>query len=140
MTGIHAAVGIAAVALFAAAGILGAWRFWRVEPSETFWRLLRAAQAVLMVEIVLGGILLLAHRKSHDQLHYLYGLLPLGVSLIGEQLRLAAADTVLAARGLSSAEEVGELPADRQRSVVMAIVRREMGVMTVAALVIVGLT
>ena len=46
---------------------------------------------------------------------------------------------VLDSRGFESAAEVGELPDDEQRSVVTAIVQREMGVMTLAALVIVVL-
>jgi hypothetical protein len=42
---------------------------------------------------------------------------------------------VLEARGLPDAEAVGRLPPDQQRSVVLQIVRREMGVMTLGALV-----
>jgi hypothetical protein len=58
---------------------------------------------------------------------------------VAEQLRLASADSVLRARGLESAQAVGELPEDRQHSVVLAIVRREIGVMTLSAAAICGL-
>ena len=51
---------------------------------------------------------------------------------IAEQLRLASASTILDARGIASAQEVGALPAAEQRSIVVAIVRREMGVMALA--------
>ena len=69
----------------------------------------------------------------------IYGLLPLAVSFIAEQLRIASAEAVLDARGFESAAAVGELPEDQQRAVVTAIVQREMGVMTLAAFVIVVL-
>ncbi|MFL5517800.1 MAG: hypothetical protein ACJ8DJ_16705, partial [Gemmatimonadales bacterium] len=126
-------------ALFVAAGLLGGWRWWRAEPSSAFWPLLRAAQGLVVVEAVLGGILLLDGRHPSDDLHYVYGLLPLAVGFVAEQLRLAAADTVLAARDLDSAQAVGQLPADRQRSVVTAILRRELGVVALGALVSAGL-
>ncbi len=138
MAAVHAVVGFGLLALSLGAGAWGAWRWYRVEPSRLFWRLLRASQAVLLVQVVLGVVLLLTgHKPAH--LHLVYGLLPLGVSFIAEQLRVGAADTVLGARGLDSAAAVGELPEDEQRSVVLAILRREMGVMALAALVVVVL-
>jgi hypothetical protein len=72
-------------------------------------------------------------------LHVLYGLLPVAVSFLGEQLRVASAQMVLDARGFASAAEVGKLPHDEQHGVVAAIVQRELGVMTLAALVVVAL-
>ena len=69
----------------------------------------------------------------------IYGLLPLAVSFVGEQLRISSAQMVLDARGFESAEEVGKLPKDEQQAVVTAIMQRELGVMTLAALVIVVL-
>ena len=125
--------------LFSAAGLVGGWRWWRGEPSAWFWRLLRSAQGLLVVEAVLGGVLVLMDRRPDDGLHYLYGLLPLAVSFVAEQLRLAAADTVLEARGLASAQAVGELPSAEQRSVVTAILRRELGALAAGALVAAGL-
>jgi hypothetical protein len=136
---VHAAVGGAMALLFAAAGGLGAWRWWRVEASDGFWRLLRAAQVVMVLQAALGGVLLLAGARPADDLHYVYGLLPLGVSFVAEQLRITSAETVLAARGLESAQDMRALDEDAQRSIVLAIVRREIGVMALAALVILGL-
>ena len=71
-----------------------------------------------------------------DGLYWLYAVLPVAVSFVAEQLRVTAADTVLDDAGLESAQAVGELEEARQRSVVLAIVRREMGVMTAGALVV----
>jgi len=139
VTAVHAAVGGVMALLFAAAGGLGAWRWWRVEPSDLFWRLLRSAQAVMLVEAALGGVLLLTGARPSDDLHYVYGLLPLAVSFVAEQLRIASAETVLDARGLESAQAMRGLDEGAQRSIVLAIVRRELGVMTLAALVILGL-
>ena len=69
-------------------------------------------------------------------MHVLYGVLPLLISLIAEQLRLAAAQMVLDLRGLDSAQAVGRLPEEEQRGVVAEVMRRELAVMTIAALVV----
>jgi hypothetical protein len=136
---VHIVIGSLAIALNAVAGVYGAWRWWRVEPeTRWFWIALRAGQAVVVVEAALGGILELEHHRAPG-LHLLYGLLPIAVALIAEQLRISAAQMVLDARGLESAAVVGELPEDDQRSVVVSILRRELGVMVLAALVTVGL-
>lgn len=139
MTTVHAALGIALLALFAATTVLGSLRWWQAEPSEWFWRLLRGGQLLLVAQVLLGAGLLAAGHKIDRPLHLLYGLLPVVVSFVAEQLRIAAAETVLEARGLPDAAAVGGLDEAAQRSVVLAIVRRELGVMTLAALTIVGL-
>jgi hypothetical protein len=138
MTGVHIAVGSAVIALSAAAGLWGAWCWWRWRPSRLFWRLLRTSQIVLLIQIALGGILLL-EGKHPPSLHVLYGLLPVGVSFVGEQLRISSADMVLTAQGFESAADVGKLPEEEQQGVVLSIIRRELGTMALAALVIAGL-
>lgn len=138
MTALHVVSGVAMVLTSAAAGLWGAWRWYRVEPSALFWKLLRLSQAIIVLVALQGALLLLLGRKV-DDLHLLYGVLPIAVSFIGEQLRIATAETVLDARGIENAAAVGRLPDAEQRSVVLAIVRREMGVMTACALVSVAL-
>ena len=59
----------------------------------------------------------------------------MAVSFVAEQLRVTAAETVLHDAGLENAQAVGELDEAHQRSVVLAIVRREMGVMAAGAFV-----
>jgi hypothetical protein len=135
---VHLVVGVLAIALNSASALLGAWRWYRVRPSRLFWLMLRAAQAVVVVQAALGGVLVLLGHKPPG-LHVLYGVLPLLVSLLAEQLRLASAEMVLGARGFESAADVGRLPEDEQRGVAVAIVQRELGVMTLAALVVVVL-
>jgi len=138
MREVHILVGITAIALFTVAGLWGAWCWWRVSPSPWFWRVLRVAQLSIVVQAALGGLLLVTGRKA-STLHIVYGLLPLAFSFIGEQFRVTSAQTILDQRGLESPQAVGELPEAEQRDVVRAIVRRELGVMTLAALIIVVL-
>src|SRR5579884_1728861 len=131
---IHVVIGVAAMVLTGAAGIYGAWCWWRVRPSAWFWRMLRAGQLVVVIEVVLGGVLDLIGRKAPG-LHVLYGVLPLLVAFIAEQLRLSSAQMILAARGFESAAEVGKLPEDEQQVVALSIVQREIGLMALASLV-----
>jgi hypothetical protein len=105
-----------------------------VRTTVWFWRTLRAGQVVVTVEVLWGGLLVITGHKA-PSLHYIYGVLPLLVSVIAEQLRIASAQMVLDARGHASADEVAKLPAEEQRVVVVSIVQREIGVMALAALV-----
>lgn len=116
-----------------AATLWGAWRWYQVEPSRVFWILLRAGQAAAVAFAVLCAVLFVAGHRPDDGLFWVYVLVPIGVSFVAEQLRLASAETVLEARGLEDAQAVGRLPEADQRSVVLQIVRREMGVMTLSA-------
>lgn len=136
MKQVHLVIGVLAIALNAGAGGYGAWCWWRVRSSIMFWRLLRVGQAVIVVQVGLGG-LLVAFGHKVSSLHLIYGLLPLAVSFIAEELRISSAQLVLDQRGHESAVAVGELPEDQQRSIVLAIVQRETGVMVLATLVVV---
>jgi len=138
MKDVHIVVGSAVIALFTVTGLWGAWRWWRIEPSPLFWRLLRGSQVVLLIQIALGAVLL-AEGKKPPGLHVLYGLLPLAVSFVAEQLRISTTEMILTGRGFESAAEVGQLPEEEQQFIVLSIVRREIGVMALAALVIVAL-
>ncbi len=138
MKEVHLAVGILSIALMAVVAVYGAWAWSRVRPRVWFWRLLRVAQVVVIVQVALGGVLVLEGRKP-GHLHVLYGLLPLVVSLIAEVLRANSAQMVLDARGYESAAAVGQQSPDEQQAVVYAILRREYGLVALAALVIVVL-
>jgi hypothetical protein len=118
------------------AGAYGWFRWYRVEESRGFWLAIRAGQLGSLGFGILAGVLWLAGRKPTDDLFYIYALLPLAIGMFAEQLRLASADQVLIARGLENAQALGGLPEAEQRSVVVAILRREMGVMAAAALVV----
>ncbi len=127
---------LAASAANGCSGAYGALRWYRVEQSHAFWVGLRLAQAAAVLVAAGVGVLWLTGRRASDDLFYLYALLPLAIGLVAEQLRILAAEQVLAARGLASAQEVGKLEEADQRSVVVSILRREMGVMAAAAVVV----
>lgn len=130
MVALHIAVGVLLIALNAAAGIVGGIAWYRNRPSIRFWYLLRAAQVSVFVQALLGGLLVVTNHQPAENLHYLYGILPLVVSFIAEGARADAAH-----------REVGELdyenlPEADQEALALAIVRREMGIMAVSCGVI----
>ncbi len=144
MTGAVVAGALAVATLNAISGLLGAWLWYRGEPlqgrsSNTFWVMLRVGQGSSLTLAVAVGSLAAAGKYSNVDLFYLYALLPLAVGFVAEQLRVVSAQTILDQRGLEDAAAVGRLPEEEQRGVVAAIVRRELGVMALSALVVVFL-
>jgi heme A synthase len=135
---VHLSVGVLAIALNGAVAALGGWEWWRARSDRQFWWLVRAGQLVVVVQAALGGILVALGYKP-SSLHVLYGVLPLLVAVLAEALRAVSAQMVLDARGLPSAQAVAKLPEDEQRGLVITILQREVGVMALAALVIVVL-
>ena len=130
---------IAAYLTLAVNGVAAAFaglRWWQVDPSPAVWPLLRAAQLVAGLQALVAIVLLVAGYEPSDDLYWLYALLPVAIGVIAEQLRIASAEQVLEDRRLADAQAVGELPESEQRSVVLAVVRREIGVMALAALVV----
>jgi len=127
-------IGIAVLATNGAAGVGGAILWLRREIANWFWVLLRLAQAVVAVQVVLGLLLLARGDVSPDGLHVAYGIAPLVITLVSELMRIGAAQREL--------EGVPDLDA-LQRSEQIAIARRvalaEIGVMTVGALLILTL-
>ena len=116
-----------------AAGAFAGWRWWLVAPHALVWPLLRAGQAAVVAQAALAGVLAATGWRPDDGLYWLYVLLPIAINLIAEQLRLISAEQVLENRGLADAQAVGALPDEQQRSIVLAVVRREIGVMAAAA-------
>lgn len=132
--------GAFALALFnLVPGLLGAWRWYRLQPSRAFWILLRVAQVAALLYALAIGVLAAAGHYSSEHLFYLYALLPLAIGFVAEQLRVASAQTILDQHDLADARAVGELPEPEQHAIVASIVRREMGVMTLSSLVVVFL-
>jgi hypothetical protein len=136
MTQVAEVIAVLTAVVNVLAGALGGWRWWTVETSQAFWVLCRAGQALAGLQAVAAGLLAALGFDPADRLYWLYALLPVAVSFVAEQLRVTAAQAVLDDTGLPDAQAVGQLDEDRQRSVVMAIVRREMGTMAAAAIVV----
>ena len=130
MLGVHVAVGIGVIASNLVAGGWGGIAWLRRLPSVGFWYMLRVAQAAVVLQIGLGAILLLSGREASSGLHYLYGVLPVVVSLLAEGVRAGAAERELVGLDFES------LPRERQQLIALEIVRRETGIMAVSALVI----
>jgi hypothetical protein len=129
----HHVLGWILIGVNALAAVLGlAQWWWGASTSRLFWPLLRTGQALVLIEAVDGGVLVL-QGKTLPSLHLIYGLVPLAVSFVAEQLRLAAADQVLQQRGLEGRRDVEQLPLEEQHGLVRAILRREMGVMAASA-------
>jgi hypothetical protein len=122
-----------AAVLNSAAGAAGGWLWWRVDPQPWAWVLLRTGQVASVVLAVVAGVAYVSGSEPDDGLFWLYAVLPVPIGFFAEQFRLLSARTVLDARELEDAAAVGALPEAEQRSVVLAIVRRELGVMAVAA-------
>ena len=78
----------------------GAIAWARHDPSVWFWYLLRVAQAVVVIQVTLGLILLATNHRAGDDLHYAYG-----VSLVksGDPKRAADVFSRLIARSGDSA-------------------------------------
>jgi hypothetical protein len=135
VTGLHSAAGWAVILVNLAAGLLGAALWWQGRHLRLFWTLLRAGQVLVMLEAV-GGAVLLLDGRDLPRLHLIYGLMPIAVAFVAEQLRLASADIVLQQRGLEGSADVAKLPEAEQHGLVEAILRRETGVMAASALVV----
>ncbi|TFG70535.1 MAG: hypothetical protein E4H22_05650, partial [Solirubrobacterales bacterium] len=131
MVALHLILGITVIAANLGAGVWGGVAWYTRRPSVGFWYLLRVAQLAVVLQVALGGLLLLLGKEAAD-LHYLYGVLPVLVTLLAEGARAVANEHELEGLDFES------LPRDRQRAVASAIVRRETGIMAVSALVIFG--
>jgi hypothetical protein len=88
-----------------------------------------------MVEAVVGAALLL-DGKDLPRLHLVYGLTPIAVAFLAEQLKLLATQTLLDKRELESGADVAKLPREEQLAFVTAVLRRELGVMATSAFVV----
>jgi heme A synthase len=130
MPEVHLVVGCALIALNLIAFVIGGLAWLRHRPSIPFWYLLRAAQLSVFLQALLGGLLLFTGHKAAEELHYLYGILPLVISFIAEGARAGAAQREIGDLDFES------LPAADQQSLALAIVRREMGIMAVSCGVI----
>ena len=119
----------------AVAAAWGAVAWLRKVPSTSFWPVLRVAQATVVIEVLVGGVLWLDGRSPPDSLHYLYGIAPLFVAFITEGMRVGAAQ-----RELEDVEgDLDSLPHRDQVLLARRIVLREIGVMTIGTLLVVTL-
>jgi hypothetical protein len=127
---VHLVVGVAVLVLNLAAGIWGLVALrWR-QASVSFWYVLRAAQASVILQVLLGVLLLMAGHEPAEDIHYMYGAAPLLINMFAEGMRVSAAQ-----------REVGDLDFEtlgpgEQRAIALRIVRRELIIMTGACFLV----
>jgi hypothetical protein len=131
---VHLALGVAVLALNLVAGAWGAVAWLAERASLYFWYVLRAAQVSVVLQVLLGATLLALGHTADEPIHYMYGSLPLLVSLVGESMRAGAAQ-----REMPEGVDFGALAETDQRAIALGIVRREMGIMAITALLIAAL-
>ena len=129
-------VGIAVLVSNAVAAGWGAvgWLRKDARASIVFWPLLRAAQATVVVQAVVGFILLARGLAAPDGLHVIYGIAPLVISLVSEAMRAGVAQ-----RELEGVDDLDALARAEQVTLARRVALGEMGVMTVGALLILTL-
>jgi|SRR5256714_12333244 len=131
------AVGIAVLATNFAAAVWGGVAWLRRIPSVIFWYLLRAAQGVVILQVALGLFLLIGQGKRADSdLHYLYGVALLVIALVAEAFRAGVAQREIDKREI---EDVEALERRDQVLLARAVVRNEMGIMTMSVIAVVTL-
>ncbi len=130
------ALGIAVLVTNAAAALWGAigWLRHDARAAIKFWPLLRAAQATVVVQAVVGLLLLARGASAPDGLHVIYGIVPLFVSLISEGMRAGVAQ-----KELEDVDDVDALERREQVALARRVALGEMGVMTIGALLILTL-
>jgi hypothetical protein len=132
----HETFGAIAIFVNGLAALLGLVAWLRRTNSRAFWTALRSGQALIILEAVTGAALLL-DGKALPRLHLIYGLIPIAVAFIAEQLRYTATPTVLDQHDLETSEDVRKLPEKEQQALVVEIVRREVATMAASAAVVV---
>jgi hypothetical protein len=130
------ALGIAVMAANALAAGWGAAVWLRKKPrwSIGFWPVLRVAQAVVAVQVVVGLVLVARGASAPDGLHIAYGISPLVISLVSEGMRVGVAQ-----RQLEEVEDLEALDHREQVELARRVALAEVGVMTVGALLILTL-
>jgi hypothetical protein len=134
VSSLHAVLGLAVLAANAGAAAWGGIAWLRREPSVWFWYVLRLAQALVVVQVVIGFVLFARGLRAPDGLHLAYGVSPLVVTLVSEAMRagVASAET-------EGIEDVHALERREQVLLARRVVMREMAIMTIGCLLIVTL-
>src|SRR3954453_13434741 len=129
VSGVNAAIGIGVLVFNSLAAGWGAVEGARKAAWGAFWPLLPVAQVFVVVQAVVGFLLLARGDRAHDDLHVLYGIAPLVVSLVSGGMRGGVAE-----RGRGGGGDVAALEGGEQVVIARRVALGEMGIMTVGAL------
>jgi hypothetical protein len=135
VSGVHTQIGYVTVAINVLAALIGGVAWLVKRNPKPFWWTLRAGQILVMLDAVIGATLSLTGHEL-PRLHLIYGLTPIVVSFLAEQLRIITTPTFLERRGLEGGEDVRKLPEAEQRALVEAILQRELAIMATSAFVV----
>lgn len=133
MTSIHLTAAVAMFALNLAAGAWGVAAWLLRRPTTIFWYLLRGAQTAVVLQAVMGVLLLITNHQAGQNLHYLYGVLPLAIMLVTEMMRVGAAQQVV------GDTDYATLPDVEVRALALRIFVAETRVMALGCLIIAAL-
>jgi ABC-type phosphate transport system auxiliary subunit len=133
MPTVHLVVGVSLFLTNLVAGIWGITAWLTRRPTVIFWYLLRAAQVMIVVQATLGLILLMSNYEAANNIHYLYGILPIPIMLITEMMRVGAAQKVV------GEIDYEKLPEDEAQKLAMQIFIAETRVMALGCLIIAAL-
>jgi hypothetical protein len=127
-------IGVLAANAVAAAWGAAAWLRKRAQWSIGFWPVLRVAQALVAIQVVVGLLLVARGASAPDGLHIAYGISLLVISLVSEGMRAGVAQ-----RELEGIEDLEALGRSEQVALAHRVALAEVGVMTVGALLILTL-
>jgi hypothetical protein len=127
-------IGVLVANAVAAGWGAAAWLRKEARWSIGFWPLLRVAQALVAIQVVVGLLLVAGRSEQPDGLHIAYGIAPLVISLVSEGMRAGVAH-----RELEGVEDVDALERSEQVALARRVALAEVGVMTVGALLILTL-
>jgi hypothetical protein len=126
---VHLVVGVCLIVANLVAGVWGGLAWLQDRPTAGFWYALRIAQVTVILQAGLGLLLVFTGHHA-EELHVLYGVLPLVVSLLAEVVRAGSAQYEIGDLDVRSLSE------EHQTRIALAIVRRDTGIMATACLVI----
>jgi hypothetical protein len=107
--------------------------------SSAFWVVLRVAQSLAIVEVVVVAVLYELGDHPRHKLFYLYALLPTAISLVAEDLRAQSLRAVLDGFQIERPDEISALPDADKKAVRAALLGRQFDVTAIAAIVVVFL-
>jgi len=133
MAEVHLIVGVTVFSLSLIAGVWGVVAWLARRPTVIFWYVLRASQIAIGVQVALGLLLVTTNHRAAQEIHYLYGILPLFIMFITEMMRVGAAQKVV------GDIEYDKLPEDEARALALQIFIAETRVMALGCLIIAAL-
>src|SRR4051812_50036003 len=91
MISLHSIFGLVVAAAFLAVAGLGWWRWRRFEPSDAFWRGLRAAQVLYLIYLAIAAGRVFSGERPRGDPYLVFAPLPPGGGVLGREARVSPA-------------------------------------------------